>query len=98
MRVQKRISVMEASQFIPQAGVWPQGVTPFAAEDSKTALMTCANCHHRMMQHGIVCVPNKGNIFLCPGDWILTDALGQQSTCKHDDFDREYEPVEKAKT
>lgn len=100
MKVKKRPDYADATQFVPQANVWPLGVTPFAVRGSETSLMNCATCGHRMMSHGTI-RNLSGLRVLCPGDWVITHADGQQSVCKMDQFDsiylpaqeKEYEPI-----
>jgi len=95
MRVKQRIDYSDATQFVPQVNVWPLGVMPFATKDSGMALMSCATCGHRMISHGTI-RNLKGLWVLCPGDWVITHADGQQSICKIDNFPMTYEPVENA--
>lgn len=45
----------------------------------------CQHCGQIMCKHGWIDAPEGGHT-VCPGDWIITEANGEQYPCKSDIF------------
>lgn len=53
---------------------------------------TCAVCHRRMNDHGWIDTQGDGRT-VCPGDWIITNVIGDRYPCKNDLFEATFEPL-----
>jgi hypothetical protein len=84
--------VIEAEQFWPEIGPWPDGV-----EDRRLPVVDihwrCGACGESAYHHGWV-QTLEGELIACRGDWIITGVKGERYPCKPDIFEQTYDPVE----
>jgi hypothetical protein len=74
---------------------WEGGVVRYFRRPDVPGIMPCINlaCSHTMRDHGWIDAPGSGHT-VCPGDWIVTDAVGDHYPVKPTVFDADYELVE----
>ena len=53
----------------------------------------CAYCGKKIREHGWINTGGYGDD-VCPGNWIITNAQGEISSCSPGVFEHDYEPVE----
>lgn len=84
----KKPVIIFAEQWLPQTGGC--GVTSFY---TTTPDRVCDQCGFRLGDHGSI--PTlEGMYIACPGDWIVTGAVGDKYPHKPDIFAKTYEEVE----
>lgn len=52
----------------------------------------CNTCGAALHDHGWIDIAG-GGYTVCPGDWIITDAMGGRCACKPDIFEATYERI-----
>lgn len=94
-KYRKKPVVVEAEQFVPVAGIWPDGVEKM--EDSyRGRTRGCEECGGTLpYSHGWVKTKEGGHI-ACPSDWIITGIKGEKYPCKPDIFEKIYAPADEA--
>ncbi len=79
MKFRKKPIVIEAEQFFPESGEWPDGV--------RRHLHDSENDHYYIRTL-------EGEHIVTPGDWIITGIKGEKYPCKPDIFEATYDAVE----
>lgn len=67
-------------------------VVRYYRHPSTPGTQTCPHCRTTMHLHGWIDVGEDG-LTVCPGDWIITSAVGEYYACPPHIFAAIYEPV-----
>jgi hypothetical protein len=54
---------------------------------------SCKKCGYLYKDHGWI-KTLEGDLFVCPGDWVITGVHGEHYPCKSDIFEKTYEEVD----
>ena len=80
----KKPVVVEAEQFWPQKTPWPDGVESRLVHERDRD-----PCYSRPFIKTL-----EGEMYVTPGDWVITGVKGERYPCKPDIFEATYEAVE----
>ena len=74
---------------------WSEGkVVGNFPEDQKTEGDYCSFCGKKLSVHGWIKEQHDDGMWVCPGEWVVTNADGEMSVLSTEVFERDYEPVE----
>ena len=90
----KRPEIFDAVQWFKQGD--PPFYSTLSGESRPYVLkpypwdVKCDNCGKHMSNHGILLT---GSQSVCPGDWIVTNNLGESYPCRPNVFEKIYEKI-----
>lgn len=100
MKYRKKPVVIEASQWFKNGDHPRDGsktmeglIVRYFRHPDTPGNVSCNECDKTYHQHGWIDTLEGGHR-VCPGDWIITDVVGERYPCKPDIFEVTYERVE----
>ena len=76
---------------------WEGAVVGFFRHPTMPDYVLCAQCKQPFHMHGWIDAEGEGHR-VCPGDWIITDFVGEYYPCKPAIMEQRYDAILVAKT
>lgn len=75
-----------------KAAGWEGGVVRYFRDPLIPGDHVCEDCGRTMHDHGWI--DEECDAVICPGDWVITDKLGNHYVCDWQTFNALYEPLD----